>query len=98
MQRIRTEERDRVLFGIPIPKAVGFWGGGRWAPGGMPSFMGSRRTAFGHPGRGGSAAWADPDVGLSVAVTVNKLQLGIFGGGIAFEVGGLIREELGLGG
>ena len=98
MQRIQTELPDRVLFGLRIPKAIGFWGGGRWAPNGAPSFMGARRTAFGHPGRGGSAAWADPEVGLAVAVTVNKLQLGIFGGGIAFDLGRLIREDLGLGG
>jgi hypothetical protein len=29
-----------------------------------------------------------------VAVTVNKLQPTIFGGGIAFDIGELIREEL----
>ena len=94
MQRVQTELPDRVLFGLKIPKAIGFWAGGLWSPRGLPSFMGARRTAFGHPGRGGSAAWADPDVGLSVAVTVNKLQPTIFGGGIAFDIGGLIREEL----
>jgi CubicO group peptidase (beta-lactamase class C family) len=96
MQRIQTELPDRVLFGLRIPKAIGFWTGGRWAPGGAASFMGARRTAFGHPGHGGSAAWADPEVGLSAAVTLNKLQLGTFGGGIAFDVGGLLRKELGL--
>ena len=95
MQRVQTELPDRVLFGLKIPKAIGFWVGGLWSPRGLPSFMGARRTAFGHPGRGGSAAWADPDAGLSVAVTVNKLQPTIFGGGIAFDIGGLIREELG---
>jgi CubicO group peptidase (beta-lactamase class C family) len=94
MQRVQTERPDRVLFGLRIPKGIGFWLGGLWSPGGRPSFMGARRTAFGHPGRGGSAAWADPDVGLSVAVTVNKLQPTIFGGGIAFDVGALIREEI----
>ena len=94
MQRVHTELPDRVLFGIKIPKAIGFWVGGLWSPRGLPSFMGARRTAFGHPGRGGSAAWADPDIGLSVAVTVNKLQPTVFGGGIAFDVGALIREEL----
>jgi CubicO group peptidase (beta-lactamase class C family) len=94
MQRVQTDLPDRVLFGLKIPKAIGFWVGGLWSPRGLPSFMGERRTAFGHPGRGGSAAWADPDVGLSVAVTVNKLQPTIFGGGIAFDVGRLIREEI----
>ncbi len=96
MQRVQTELPDRVLFGLRIPKGIGFWLGGLWSPGGLPSFMGARRTAFGHPGRGGSAAWAEPDVRLAIAVTVNKLQPTIFGGGIAFDVGRLIREELGL--
>jgi CubicO group peptidase (beta-lactamase class C family) len=96
MQRVQTELPDRVLFGLEIPKAIGFWTGGLWSPRGLPSFMGARRTAFGHPGRGGSAAWANPDVGLAVAATVNKLPPTIFGGGLAFDVGGLIREELGL--
>ena len=98
MQRVQTALPDRVLFGLRIPKAIGFWTGGLWSPGGRPSFMGARRTAFGHPGRGGSAAWADPDAGLSVAITLNKLQPSIFGGGIAFDVGALIREELGVAG
>ena len=97
MQRVQTELPDRVLFGLRIPKAIGFWTDGRWSPGGLPCFMGARRTAFGHPGRGGSAAWADPDIGLAVAVTVNKLQPTVLGGGIAFEIGDLIRKELGLG-
>ena len=96
MHRVQTEMPDRVLFGLRIPKAIGFWTGGRWALGGVASFMGARYTAFGHPGRGGSVAWADPEVGLSVAVTLNKLQAGIFGGGVGFDVGGLIRAELGL--
>ncbi len=87
--------RESVIM-VPVPKGVGFWVGGNWAPGGTPSFMGSRRTAFGHPGAGGSAAWADPDAGLSVAVTLNKMQQGVFGGGITYEVGQLIREELGV--
>jgi CubicO group peptidase (beta-lactamase class C family) len=97
LHRLQTETPDRVIpGGLRIPKAVGYWLGGAWEAGGAPSFMGARRTAFGHPGAGGSAAWADPEVGLSVAVTLNKMQQGIFGGGIAFQAGELIRRELGL--
>jgi CubicO group peptidase (beta-lactamase class C family) len=58
--------------------------------------MGVRPTAFGHPGAGGSVAWAVPEAGLAVAVTLNKLQPGSFAGGIAFQAGALIRRELGL--
>jgi CubicO group peptidase (beta-lactamase class C family) len=97
MYRLQTESPDRVIPGaLPIPKGIGYWLGGAWAPGGAPSFMGGRRTAFGHPGAGGSAAWADPEVGLSVAVTLNKMQPDMLGGGIAFQVGDLIRRGLGL--
>ena len=93
MNRQRTNQVDRALR-LPIPKAVGFWLGGNWLFGGIPSFMGPRSTAFGHPGRGGSAGWADPEIGLSVGVTVNRLQPSIFGMGIAFDVGRLVREEV----
>ena len=34
------------------------------------------RTAFGHGGLGGSIALCDPESGLSLAITVNKLTLG----------------------
>lgn len=94
IQRVVTEQPDRVII-MAVPKGIGFWMGGNWA-GGVPSFAGPRRTAFGHPGAGGSAAWADPDVGLSVAVTLNKMQQGVMGGGITGEIGNLIREELGV--
>jgi CubicO group peptidase (beta-lactamase class C family) len=97
MRRLQTDLPDRVLPGAPpVPKAIGYWLGGRWAPGGGPSMMGAHPTAFGHPGAGGSVAWAVPEAGLSVAVTLNKLQPDSFAGGIAFQVGDLIRRELGL--
>lgn len=94
IQRVMTEKPDRVIL-MAVPKGIGFWLGGNWA-GGMPSFAGPRRTAFGHPGAGGSAAWADPDAGLSIAVTLNKMQQGLMGVGVTGEVANLIREELGV--
>ena len=34
-----------------------------------------RSTAYGHAGIGGSIAFCDPSVGLSVAITVNRLTI-----------------------
>lgn len=94
IQRVMTEKPDRVIL-MAVPKGIGFWLGGNWA-GGMPSFAGPRRTAFGHPGAGGSIAFADPEVGLSVAVTINKMQTTLQAEGPTFEVCELIRNELGV--
>jgi CubicO group peptidase (beta-lactamase class C family) len=57
---------------------------------------GPRRTAFGHPGAGGSIAFADPEVGLSVAVTINKMQNSLQGEGPTLEICNFIREQLGV--
>jgi CubicO group peptidase (beta-lactamase class C family) len=94
MQKVVTDMPDRVLLGMPIPKGVGFMMGGDW--GGLPAASGPRRTAFGHSGAGGSTAFADPEVGLSVAVTINKMQNSLQGEGPTFEICQLIREELGV--
>ena len=45
-----------------------------WAlRGGLGGGTRRRETAFGHGGHGGSVAFADPEVGLAIAVTVNLL-------------------------
>jgi CubicO group peptidase (beta-lactamase class C family) len=64
-----TEGTD-VVLGIPERKGIGFYLGGL---GGERPF-GPRPTSFGHVGAGGSVGFADPDVGLSVAVTLNKMM------------------------
>jgi CubicO group peptidase (beta-lactamase class C family) len=93
MQQILTEETDRVLM-MPIPKGIGYMFGG--AAGGVTGVFGPRRTAFGHSGAGGSTAFADPEVGLSIAVTLNQMQMSLQGEGPTFEICDLIRRELGV--
>jgi CubicO group peptidase (beta-lactamase class C family) len=63
---------------------------------GQHGATGPRETAFGHPGAGGSIAFADPEVGLSIAVTINKMQSTLQAEGPTFELCELIRNELGV--
>lgn len=50
-----------------IPKALGYFLGTEGSP------MSERRSAFGHPGAGGSIGFADPDTGFAFALLKNKL-------------------------
>jgi hypothetical protein len=79
---------------MPIPKGIGYMFGG--AAGGVTGVFGPRRTAFGHSGAGGSTAFADPEVGLSIAVTLNQMQMSLQGEGPTFEICDLIRRDLGV--
>ncbi|MEX2236482.1 MAG: serine hydrolase domain-containing protein [Dehalococcoidia bacterium] len=91
-----TDAPDRVLLGLPLRKGIGFMLGGPIGP--MKSVNGPRLNAFGHSGAGGSTAFADPDVGLGIAVTINKMQNTLQAEGPTFEVCEAIREELGVNG
>lgn len=92
MQRIMTTDVDRVL-GLPMTKGIGFFMGGE--ADGIHGPQGPRVTVFGHPGAGGSVAFADPEAGLAVAVTLNKMQYTLPGQGPTLEICDLIRSELG---
>lgn len=91
--KLVTDQMDRVLM-APMRRGGGYFLGGPVA--GVVGVMGPRLTAFGHSGAGGSTAFADPEVGLSVAVTINQMQNSLQGEGPTFEICNLIREELGL--
>lgn len=95
MSTVQVESPDRVLF-IPLRKSIGFFNGGKML--GQHGATGPRETAFGHPGAGGSIAFADPDVNLSIAVTINKMQSTLQAEGPTFEICELIRTELGVNG
>lgn len=92
MQRLMTNATDIVLM-QPLNKGIGFFLGGE--PGGVPGLMGPRETAFGHPGAGGSVAFADPEKGLAVAITINKMQASLPGEGPSLEICQALRRELG---
>ncbi|TDN59213.1 serine hydrolase domain-containing protein [Paraburkholderia sp. BL10I2N1] len=68
--RANSEEPDPVMFGFPIPITIGgFWFGGNHPP--VTAVQSPR--ALCHPGQGNSIGWADPDIGLAVAICHNKL-------------------------
>jgi len=92
MSAIQVATPDRVLF-MPIRKSIGFFNGGKTL--GQHGAIGPRETAFGHPGAGGSIAFADPEAGLAIAVTVNKMMSTLTAEGPTFEICELIRNELG---
>jgi CubicO group peptidase (beta-lactamase class C family) len=92
MQRLMTDQVDIVL-GSPVRKGIGFFFGGE--TNGVAGPMGRRLTAFGHPGAGGATAFADPEVGLSIAVTINKMAFALPGQGATEEICNAIRKELG---
>ena len=94
MYRLMVDTPDRVILGMPIRKGIGFFLGGKSM--GVVGAQGPRETSFGHAGAGGSIAFADPEVGLSVAVTINKMLSTLTAEGPTFEICQLIREDLGV--
>jgi CubicO group peptidase (beta-lactamase class C family) len=60
---LQTDAPDAVLSGTPR-KALGYMLGGT-----ANSPMGTRPTAFGHHGYGGSQGFADPEVGLALGLS-----------------------------
>jgi CubicO group peptidase (beta-lactamase class C family) len=82
---VQTEAPDAV-FDFAPRKALGYWLGGA-----ADSPLGTRRTAFGHPGFGGQVGFADPEVGLAVGLTKATL-----GGLPVLSVVRRVRDALGL--
>ena len=94
MQQERTKDVDRVLMSA-VRKNCGFMLGGLGpdlAGNLVHGPMGARESVFGHPGAGGSVGFADPDVGLGVAVMVNKMAYPMPGEGTTLEICDLVRS------
>jgi CubicO group peptidase (beta-lactamase class C family) len=87
MQKQMTWSDD--LIAGPGRKSIGFFLG-------SPSeIYGPRGTAFGHGGAGGSTGFADPDVGLSIGITLNKMEFPMSRDeNRTLQICDLIRKEL----
>lgn len=75
-QRARTEQvfgKDAVLMGMPTRFGLGFMLRHDLLP------LGPNKNSFGHPGAGGSIAFADPDAGIGFAYVMNQMQAGVAG-------------------
>lgn len=59
--------------GIPVRLGAGFWTGGNTQPQNLARLIGNNTRAIGHPGAGGSLAWADPDARLAVSIAHNRM-------------------------
>ncbi len=66
--------------------------------GGPLSAQGESLRAFGHGGLGGTAGFADPELGLAFALTKNRLRYDPSGTGIAYVVAEAVRAEIGKAG
>ena len=74
--RARTEQvfgKDAVLMGMPTRFGLGFMLRHDLLP------LGPNKNSFGHPGAGGSIAFADPDAGIGFAYVMNQMQAGVAG-------------------
>ena len=68
--RSESDEKDPVMFDMPLPLSIG----GYWLGGGAPPVASAQSPrALCHPGQGGSIGWADPDQNLAVAICHNRM-------------------------
>jgi CubicO group peptidase (beta-lactamase class C family) len=88
-----TEEQafgpDAVLMGMPMRFGLGFFLTHAMVP------LGPNARAFGHPGAGGSIAFADPDARLGFAYVMNQMQQGMAGDARGFALIQAVYEALG---
>jgi CubicO group peptidase (beta-lactamase class C family) len=82
----QTYRADRVIM-IPIGWALGYMTGGSE---GWP--QGTRVSAFGHAGLGGSIGYCDPEVGLAFGFVPNQLASDLIGYGRTAELAAVARE------
>jgi CubicO group peptidase (beta-lactamase class C family) len=87
---LQTEENDLVVGPGPR-KALGYWLGG-----GEFSVFGSRSTAFGHGGAGGSIGLADPEHRFAFALAKTRMVDALPGEGAAYLVAKETRQALGI--
>jgi CubicO group peptidase (beta-lactamase class C family) len=90
MQRMITDRVD-IVGGIPVRRGIGF------ILGSPTTIFGPRESSFGFSGAGGSTGFADPEVGLSIGVTLNKMERAMSRSeNRTLQICDLIRNELGV--
>ncbi len=90
MSALQTDAWDLVLEAAD-PKGIGYFLGHPDSP------MSSRISAYGHPGYGGSIAFADPDYGFAFALVKNRLRGGSSDGrSVAMDAVRTTRRALGI--
>ena len=97
--RLLPAERVRAAAALQI-EAIDVTGGTLarralgYELGGPLSAQGERLSAFGHGGLGGTAGFADPELGLAFALTKNRLRYDPAGKGVAYAVAEAVRASL----
>jgi CubicO group peptidase (beta-lactamase class C family) len=92
IERANTEQvhgEDAVLTPLHTRFGLGFMMTQPMIP------FGPNPRSFGHPGAGGSIAFADPDTRLGFGYVMNQMQLGITGGSHGFNLIAALYEDLG---
>ena len=84
MSKQQTFRPDKVII-LPVAWSLGYMNGAVGWP------QGSRATAFGHAGFGGSIGFADPEIRLSFGLVLNALTLGLTGAGRASQLADAAR-------
>ena len=82
MRQTLSDGVDRV-FGIPSAFSAGFMKDSKSAG---KRLFGPSASAFGHPGAGGSHAFADPETNLSFAYVMNQMVASLFPNERAFRL------------
>ena len=96
--RLLPAERVRAAAALQI-EAIDVTGGTLarralgYELGGPLSAQGERLSAFGHGGLGGTAGFADPELGLAFALTKNRLRYDPAGKGVAYAVAEAVRAS-----
>jgi CubicO group peptidase (beta-lactamase class C family) len=95
MRTLQSDAPDQVI-GEGYRRGMGYWLGGE-PFNANTAVIGPNPGAFGHPGAGGSIGWADPDAGLAVAITKNRmLAPATPGDNPLVAIADTIRASLGL--
>jgi CubicO group peptidase (beta-lactamase class C family) len=95
IRALQSDAQDQVIPSA-YRRGLGYWLGGE-PLNGNTGVIGRNPQAFGHPGAGGAIGWADPDAGLAVAITKNRMHgAATPGDNPLVAIADTVREVLGV--